>query len=75
MITQQSSARIKNAARPSVLLYKRVRASDRSGRLTQIALALYVMPALLAVLALGGVGMLVLEFGRLLTGPARGSIG
>jgi hypothetical protein len=53
MITQQSSARIKNAARPSVLLYKRVRASDRSGRLIQIALALYVMPALLAVLALG----------------------
>jgi hypothetical protein len=75
MITKQSSARIKNAARPSVLLYKRVRASDRSGRLIQIALALYVMPALLAVLALGGVGMLVLEFGRLLTGPARASLG
>jgi hypothetical protein len=47
--------------------------SDRSertawlGRLIQIALALYLIPALLIVLVVGGMGMVVVTAARLLT--------
>ncbi|HZW32027.1 MAG TPA: hypothetical protein VFF52_15050 [Isosphaeraceae bacterium] len=36
-------------------------------RLIQIALALYLIPALLVVLVVGGIGMVVLAIARLLT--------
>ena len=40
-----------------------------------MALALYLVPALLIVLVVGGVGMLVLTVGRLLMGPIQRSVG
>jgi hypothetical protein len=42
--------------------------TDLAGHLIQIALALYLMPVLLIVLAVGGVGLFVLAVGRLFTG-------
>ena len=75
MITQQRSARIKNATRPSVVMTKRVTASDRTVRLFHSALALYLLPVLLVVLAVGGIGLLILGCGRLSTGLVRGLLG
>ncbi len=75
MITLQLSARMKNAARPWGLLDKRSAASDRLGRSIQIALAFYLLPVLLVVLAIGGLGILIVGLGQFLTGPARGSLG
>jgi hypothetical protein len=74
MIVEQRLASL-NAARPSASLVKTSSMNDRTGRLIQIALALYLIPALLVVLAVGGLGMLILGFARLLTGPVRGSLG
>jgi hypothetical protein len=62
-------------------LARKARASDgqpavthRLDRLIQVALALYLIPALLIVLVVGGIGMLVLAVARLVTwvvcGPA-----
>jgi hypothetical protein len=45
------------------------------GRLIQIALALYLIPALLVVLVVGGIGMVVLAAARLLTVVLGGSAG
>jgi hypothetical protein len=42
------------------------------GRLIQIALALYLVPALLVVLLVGGVGLLVLAAARTITWIAGG---
>ncbi len=75
MITEQRSARLRPIARLSTSQDRRPVASDHAGRLIQIALALYLMPALLVVLALGGVGMLVLVVGRLVNGPVREPLG
>jgi hypothetical protein len=44
----------------------------RPGRLIPILLALYLTPALLVVLLVGGVGMLVLAAARAITSLARG---
>jgi hypothetical protein len=41
------------------------------GRLIQIALAFYLLPALLAVLVIGSMGILILKAAQLLTGPAK----
>jgi hypothetical protein len=46
-----------------------------SSRVIQVVLALYLLPALLVVLAIGGLGMLIVGFAQLLTGPARASRG
>jgi hypothetical protein len=46
-------------------------ASDHAGRLIHAALALYLLPALLVVLAFGVVGIIVLAFGRLFIVPVR----
>ena len=73
MITLQRLSRTKNAARPSELYEKSPTAIDRFGRLIQISLALYLLPVLLVVLAVGGVGIAVLGCGRLMTGSLRGS--
>ena len=45
--------------------------SHLAGRLIQITLAFYLLPALLAVLVIGGMGILILKVGQLLTGPAK----
>jgi hypothetical protein len=44
-------------------------------RLIQIALALYLIPALLVVLVAGGIGMVILAAARLLAGLLGGSAG
>jgi hypothetical protein len=46
-------------------------ASDHAGRLIHAALALYLLPALLVVLAVGVVGIIMLAFGRLFIVPVR----
>ena len=47
-------------------------ARPRAGRLIPIILALYLTPALLAVLLMGGVGMLVLAIARAITSIVHG---
>jgi hypothetical protein len=46
-------------------------ASDYACRLIHAALALYLLPALLVVLAVGVVGIIILAFGRLFIVPIR----
>jgi nitrate reductase NapE component len=75
MMTEQRSARLRPIARLSASQDRRSVASDHAGRLIQIALALYLIPALVVVLAVGGVGMMVLMVGRLVTGPIREPLG
>lgn len=47
----------------------------RPGRLIPILLALYLTPALLVVLLVGGVGMLVLAVARAIAAVASGPVG
>jgi hypothetical protein len=75
MITQQRSARLQAVTRVSKAMDNRLDSSDLAGRLIQMALALYLVPALLIVLVVGGVGMLVLTVARLFTGPIQRSVG
>ena len=49
--------------------------SDLAGRMIQVGLALYLIPALMVVLVVGGVGMLVLTVGRLFTGSIHRAAG
>lgn len=71
MITLLRLSRRKRTARPSDLYEKAPDAINRFGRLIQISLALYLLPVLLVVLAVGGVGMVVIGCSRLLIGPMR----
>jgi hypothetical protein len=48
--------------------------SRLAGRLIQITLALYLLPALLAVLVVGGIGIFILKFSQLLTTSTKGSL-
>ena len=48
--------------------------SRLAGRLIQITLALYLLPALLAVLVVGGIGIFILKFSHLLTTSTKGSL-
>jgi hypothetical protein len=75
MITEQRSARLRPIAHLSASQDRRPIACDHAGRLIQIALALYLIPALLVVLAMGGVGMMVLVVGRFVTGPVQEPLG
>jgi hypothetical protein len=45
------------------------------GRLIQITLALYLLPVLLLVLAVGGAGMAMIAVGRFFTAPIHKPIG
>jgi hypothetical protein len=74
MIAEQRSARLRNVARVWVPQDSRSVTSNHAGRLIQIALALYLIPALLVVLAVGGVGTIMLAVGRLFTVPVRGPL-
>lgn len=75
MITEERSAKLRPIVRLSTSQDRCSVASDHAGRLIQIALALYLMPALLVVLAVGGIGMGVLAVGRLVTGPVHEPLG
>ena len=48
--------------------------SRLAGRLIQITLALYLLPALLAVVVVGGIGIFLLKFSQLLSTPTKGSL-
>jgi hypothetical protein len=75
MLTEQGSVRFQPIARLSASQDRHSGAGDHAGRFIQIALALYLIPALLVVLAVGGVGMLLLVIGRLVTGTVREPLG
>jgi hypothetical protein len=49
--------------------------SHLAGRLIQIILALYLLPALMVVLVVGGVGIFILKISHILTGPIERSAG
>jgi hypothetical protein len=57
--------------RPSIRLAKATRRSyslsHQAGRLVQIMLTIYLIPVLLLVLLVGGMGMLVLAIGRIVS--------
>jgi hypothetical protein len=63
--TRSKSAPVRPTTRVSATILERT--ADRSpfGRLIRVALALLLLPALLAVLVTGGLGMLVLAVARL----------
>jgi hypothetical protein len=75
MTTQQQSARLQTVTQVSKFMDSRSVSGDLAGRLIQIALALYLLPALLVVLVVGGIGMLVLAASRLFSGPIQRSVG
>jgi len=74
MITEPRSARLRVVTPVSKVMDNRLAGRDWAGRLIQMALALYLIPALLIVLIVGGMGMLVLTVGRLFTGPIQRSV-
>jgi hypothetical protein len=71
MITEQRSPRFRTIAPLATFQDRHPVACEHVGRVIQIALALYLVPALLVVLAVGGVGMIVLLVGRLVAGPVH----
>jgi hypothetical protein len=71
MIVSQRIARSPQVIRPARITEQAVVESRVAGRIVQISLALYLLPALLIVLAVGCLGMLVLGGGRLLCAPRR----
>jgi hypothetical protein len=68
------------SARPTSIVQP-AKQSDESvvahvaGRLIQITLALYLLPALLIVLAVGGIGIFIIKTSQLITGPVKRSPG
>jgi hypothetical protein len=75
MITRSRSVRLQPVPLMSKSVDKRSVGSDLAGRLIQVGLALYLIPALMIVLVVGGVGMLILAVGRLFTGPVHRGVG
>ena len=75
MLTRPKSARLRSVNRPPVAIDQRSVAADWAGRLIRIALSLYLIPALLAVLAVGVVGMLVITVAHLFMGPVHRPVG
>jgi hypothetical protein len=77
MIRQLQSERSPALAQEVRGMDRQPAVTHRLDRLVQVALALYLIPALLIVLVVGGIGMLVLAVVRLLTwvmsGPASWS--
>jgi hypothetical protein len=71
MMTQLEPVRSR-AVVPITGLIKRGSIVDHfAGRLIQLTLALYLLPALVVVLAVGGVGILILKASQFLTGPIK----
>jgi hypothetical protein len=75
MVSPQQSARLQVTRQASEPIYRTSDHADLAGRLIQIVLALYLLPALLVALAVGGVGMVILAVGRHLAGPIQRSAG
>lgn len=73
MVTSKRSAIPRNLPR-SLATYTHWHVSDRAGRLIQIALALYLLPVLLIVLAMGVFGIIMLAASRLIFQSVRRSV-
>jgi hypothetical protein len=71
MIISQRVARSRQVGRLARMTAQPSVASLLAGRMIQVALAVYLLPALLVVLLVGCLGMLVLAGGRLISGPVR----
>ncbi len=65
MIVDKRLPQVMRTPRPSGSFAKSSVAIGRTGRLIQVALALYLIPVFLIVLAMGSLGMLVLGTARL----------
>jgi hypothetical protein len=74
MMTQSQSARSQAVVQLAEPSEDQSVVSHLAGRLIQITLALYLLPALLVVLVVGGVGILILKISQLLTGPIERSV-
>ena len=74
VMTQLPPARSKTIVQLSQALEEQSVVSHLAGRLIQVTLALYLLPALLAVLVVGGTGSFVLTFSQLLTNPIKRSL-
>jgi hypothetical protein len=74
LTTQIRSARSKAIIQLAQASEKESFVSRLAGRLIQITLALYLLPALLGVLVVGGIGIFILKFSQLLTTPTEGSL-
>jgi hypothetical protein len=72
--TQLRSGHSKSIVQSIQVQAKESVASHPAGRLIQITLALYLLPALMAVILVGGAGICLLKFGQLLTGPVQRSL-
>ncbi len=75
MISHHRTEGLHAGSQLSELMHSRSDYIDLRGRLIQMGLALYLVPALLIVLVVGGVGVLVLTTARCLTGPIPTSLG
>ncbi len=73
MITKERSATVLTIGRRPVTPDFVPVVSDAAGRLVQMTLAIYLLPVLLVVLGMGGLGMLAIWTGRFFAGPLRGS--
>jgi hypothetical protein len=74
MIAVQRSVRSRRIGRLAAVMARPSPASRAVGRMIQIALAVYLLPVFLVVLAVGCLGMVVLAGRRLLSGPIRASL-
>ena len=70
--THFQSVRVKAVAHLPKPLDDRTTSHHLVGRLIQITLTLYLLPAFLVVLMVGGVGMVVLKIDRVLTDLFKG---
>ena len=71
MISAQRLVRSRRIDRRAVITEKPSHAGHLAGRVIQIALAIYLLPALLVVLSVGSVGMVVMAGRRLFSGVVR----
>jgi hypothetical protein len=75
MITQLRSVPLPVVAPECKLIDKEHIHGDLAGRMIKVALAIYLLPALFVVLAVGGVGMLILSLNRILRSPVGRPVG
>lgn len=75
IITELRSRRSKELVQLVNPLVQEPVISHLAGRLIQMTLAFYLLPALLVVLAVGGLGILILKIGSLFMGSIERSAG
>jgi hypothetical protein len=71
MITQFECTRSEAVTRVSGTADRRPARVNLGVRLIQVALAVYLVPALLIVLVVGGIGVVILTVARLFSGSGR----